>query len=69
MGGVSFDALWQVGLAVIAAGSVYGGIRSDIRAMHERMMRAEKQIDRAHERINECGLCQARYRKTDGPQN
>ena len=44
--------LWQIGLALISAGAVYGGIRSDLKAMHERISSATKDADEAHRRID-----------------
>jgi hypothetical protein len=42
----------QVVTVLIAAGAVYGGIRSDIRAMHENLQRVEKMAAKAHDRID-----------------
>lgn len=34
------------------AGAVYGGIRSDIKALHEKLSSVEKSTDEAHKRID-----------------
>lgn len=44
--------LLQVGLALVAAGAVYGGIRSDLRSMMERLARTEKRVDSLHARVS-----------------
>ena len=44
--------LLQVVTVLIAAGAVYGGIRSDLKTMHENMRRIEKTADKAHDRID-----------------
>lgn len=38
--------------ALIAAGAVYGGIRADIKAMHERISAAQRAADEAHRRLD-----------------
>lgn len=49
-----FDgSLWlELATVLIAAGAVYGGIRGDLRAMHERIALAEKVASKAHDRID-----------------
>lgn len=42
----------QVVYALVGAGAVYGGIRADLRAMHERITGAERGVIRAHERLD-----------------
>lgn len=44
--------LLQVVTVLIAAGAVYGGIRSDLKTMHESIRRVEKTADKAHDRID-----------------
>lgn len=44
--------LLQLATILIAAGAVYGGIRSDLRTMHERIAHAEKVASKAHDRID-----------------
>lgn len=52
-----FDAplLWQIIIGLIIAGAVYGGIRSDIKSMHEHIRRVERAADRAHARLDSFG--------------
>jgi hypothetical protein len=56
--------LWQAGAFLLAAGAVYGGIRNDLKSMHERQNRLEEEIKCERERINECTACYGR-RSTD----
>lgn len=58
---ISIDTLWMIVLQLIAAGAVYGAIRTDIKNIyrdleHQRDINKEnsKRITEAHERINEC---------------
>lgn len=44
--------LLQVVTILIAAGAVYGGIRGDLKAIHENLRRIEKAADKAHDRID-----------------
>lgn len=44
--------LLQLVYALIGAGAVYGGIRADIRAMHERIKTAEESAKAAHSRLD-----------------
>lgn len=44
--------LLELATVLIAAGAVYGGIRSDLRSMHERIDLAEKVASKAHDRID-----------------
>ena len=45
--------LWlELVTVLIAAGAVYGGIRGDLRAMHEAISRVERAAEKAHERID-----------------
>lgn len=56
------DLLWQIGAAVVSAAAVYGGIRSDLKAMHERIGLNERAIERMHERMDSClGNCGRRH--------
>lgn len=48
---MTFDPL-QVVYALLAAGAVYGGIRADLRGMHERIKLAEESAKAAHERLD-----------------
>lgn len=47
------EMITQLVYALIGAGAVYGGIRADLRGMHERIVTAEKSASRAHERIDQ----------------
>ena len=42
----------QLVTILIACGAVYGGIRSDLKAIHEKLNRIEKAADKAHDRID-----------------
>ena len=42
----------QLVTALIAAGAIYGGIRSDLRQIHESVRRVEAAADKAHARID-----------------
>lgn len=44
--------LWQIGLSVLAAGAVYGGIRVDLKYLHEKADAARKSARRAHKRLD-----------------
>jgi hypothetical protein len=44
--------LLQLVTILIAAGAVYGGIRSDLKSMHEAIARIERAAEKAHERID-----------------
>lgn len=57
---ISIDTIWMIALQLIAAGAVYGAIRTDIKNIyrdleHQRDINKEhnKRITEAHERINE----------------
>lgn len=49
---VSPDLAWQIALAVLTAGGIYGGIRADLRAMHERIKAAHDAALEAHRRLD-----------------
>ena len=58
---ISVETMWMVALQLIAAGAVYGAIRTDIKNIyrdleHQRDVNKEhnKRIIEAHERINDC---------------
>lgn len=46
----------QVVTALVLAGAVYGGIRSDLKSLHEHIRRVEKDADKAHERLDRLGF-------------
>lgn len=56
--------LWQAMLAVggmlVSAGAVYGGIRSDLANMHERLAEHERQLTQMQ--ADGCGPCRGRRR-------
>lgn len=52
--------LWQIAVGLVAAGVVYGGIRSDLREMHRRIDENTRAIEKAHERIDGCVSCPGR---------
>lgn len=52
MESVNPDMLMQLVYSVLGAGAVYGGIRADIKAMHERIKGAEESVGQAHRRID-----------------
>lgn len=49
---MSPDLIAQVLYALVAGGAVYGGIRADIKAMHERISAAQRAADEAHRRLD-----------------
>jgi hypothetical protein len=61
MSAVAPDLLWQMFVGVVLAGAVYGGIRSDLKALHEHIRRVEKDADKAHERIDSLGYGRRRH--------
>ena len=46
------DLTLQIGSMVAGAGAIYGAIKTDLRAMHERIGRIERASDQAHDRID-----------------
>lgn len=46
------DMLYQLAVALATAGAIYGGIRADLRAMHERIRNAEESAKAAHTRLD-----------------
>lgn len=57
---ISIDTIWMIALQLIAAGAIYGAIRTDIKNIyrdleHQRELNKDhnKRITEAHERINE----------------
>lgn len=49
---MSQDLIAQGLYALVAAGAVYGGIRADIKAMHERISAAQRAANEAHRRLD-----------------
>jgi hypothetical protein len=42
---MDFGPFWQVGTALVLAGAVYGAIRADLKAMHERINKLEDRFN------------------------
>ena len=57
---MDFDSLWRLGGFLLVAGAVYGGIRADLKEIHERIGRNERAIDRLHVRVDDCAMCKGR---------
>lgn len=49
---MELNTIWQVLATVAAAGAIYGGIRADLKAMHQRVAMATEAAARAHERMD-----------------
>lgn len=54
------NLLWQIAAFLIgsaaASGAVYGGIRADLRVMHQALRGHKKSIRRLHERLDGHGI-------------
>jgi len=48
---MQFDLI-QIASTLIVAGAIYGGIRADIRSMHERISSAAESAAAAHARLD-----------------
>lgn len=46
------DTIVQLVVMVLAAAVTYGAIRQDLKNIHEKIARTERDIDKAHERID-----------------
>lgn len=46
------DLILQIVSLIVAGAATYGAIRADIRNIHEKIEQVEKQLQRAHERID-----------------
>lgn len=46
------DLIYQIMMALISGGAVYGGIRADLRAMHERIKAAHDAAVEVHRRLD-----------------
>lgn len=53
---LSDGILWQLVTGLILAGAVYGGIRQDLRGIHENLLRIERAAERAHMRLDQLGM-------------
>lgn len=51
MGSTESIIVWIIGQIVVAA-AIWGGIRADLRGLHERVKLAKESADKAHERID-----------------
>lgn len=49
---MTLDFAYQIGIALLSGGAVYGGIRADLRAMHERIKQAQDTAERANARLD-----------------
>lgn len=49
---MSGELVSQVLIGLFSAGAVYGGIRSDLRAMHEKISSTQKAVEAAHMRLD-----------------
>lgn len=47
-----FPEFTQIILALLGAGAIYGGVRADLKAMHQRIEEAAATAARAHERMD-----------------
>lgn len=71
---ISIETIWMIALQLIAAGAVYGAIRTDIKNIyrdleHQREINKEQhiRITEAHERVNECQ--RTTYNRRAQPRN
>lgn len=46
------DLYWQIGVTLVTGGAIYGGIRADLKAMHERITAAMNAATSAHSRLD-----------------
>jgi len=58
----------QLVLYVLAAGAVYGGIRADLRHLHEKADQARESARRAHKRLDDLILHGPRAGRVDGAE-
>lgn len=49
---MDFGPVWQVGTALVAAGAVYGAIRADLKAIHQKQRDTDARVDRVEDRFN-----------------
>jgi len=47
------NLIYQIIVAVLIAAATYGAIRQDIKNIHEKISEHRKDIDKAHERIDD----------------
>jgi hypothetical protein len=46
------NIILEIGMMILAAAATYGAIRQDIKNIHDKLSRNEREIDKAHERID-----------------
>lgn len=46
------DLYWQIGSLLVTGGAIYGGIRADLKSMHERIKAAHDAAIEAHRRLD-----------------
>ena len=56
---IDVGLLLQVLVALLGAGAVYGGIRSDLKAIHMRIEHNEREIERARDQLDRFRGCVA----------
>lgn len=49
---MDWSVLWQAGAFLVASGAVYGGIRSDLKSIHETQARHGRAIKKLSKKIN-----------------
>lgn len=49
----NFDLVFKLGIMVLTAGAIYGAIKSDLKAMHEKIATIEKDTINANKRIDD----------------
>ncbi|PMS38468.1 hypothetical protein [Trinickia symbiotica] len=49
---MDFGPLWQAATALVAAGAVYGAIRADLKAIHQKQRDQDSRVDRVEDRLN-----------------
>lgn len=60
-GGLDASLVWQIILGLVMAGAIYGGIRSDLRSIHEHILRLERAAERAHRRLDDLNRARRDY--------
>jgi hypothetical protein len=49
---MEFGPLWQIGMALVAAGAVYGAIRADLKAIHQKQSDTDQRVEKIEDRFN-----------------
>lgn len=55
------DFVWKLGAFLLAAGVVYGGIRGDLKNIHEQLREHRESMKELNKRISDCRLCNRRH--------